>query len=256
MQNITNNHVWYERLDCPCSVIFNRELDYRHNLNGQVYYSRKLNVILNSIAKNCTSSIQSVGRSYGDFQLTSLYDPVITQNPVKPKSYTILRDPVERFISATNMLIDQHKSFGLALAVENFSALDYVKDMHLVPQINRVFQRPHLDTELLSYIDDYVVYKFKEFRTWTQLYQEYPYLRYVDMVDQKFFYMAPGHDPVREIFADLGIVLPDNLYTRHNDRSEQETQHVESLSAEMEKYVRNFYEPDYKLLQLVNFQNK
>ena len=248
---------WYERLNHPFSVVSNKELDYRLNLHGEVYYSRDLNVIINSIAKNCTSSIQSVGRSYGNFQIISMYDPVIAQNPVKPTAYTILRDPVERFISATNMLIGQHRWFGLKITAENFTNLDFVTDQHLMPQINRVFQRPHTDTDLLVLIEDRMLYEFKQIDTWTQLYQVYPYLKHVDTVNQKFYYMEPGHDPVREIFSDIGIALPDHVFTTHNNRHQmQEVQYVESLSTEMMQYVKNFYEPDYKLIELVNFKNK
>jgi hypothetical protein len=254
---ITNSVVWYERLDFPYSVVYDKDVDFLIHANGHVYYSRNLNIIINSIAKNCTSSIQSIGRDYGDFELTSLYDPIIAQNPNKPTVYTILRDPVERFISATNMLIDQLTSFGLKLTVENFTNLDFVKDMHLIPQINRVVQCPHTDIDVLVFVrGDYAVHEFRQYRKWTDLYHNYPYLKYVDTVDQKFYYMADGYDPVREIFADIGIVLPDNTNTHHNDRSGQEQQHVVSISTEIENYVKNFYEPDYKLIELVNFQNK
>lgn len=34
------------------------------------------------------------------------------------------------------------------------------------------------------------------------------------------------------------------------------TKYCDSLSSELEQYVKNFYEPDYKLIELVNFQNK
>lgn len=243
---------WYERLDFPFARTF--DVDGEVSTNSQVYYNPESNIILNKIAKNCTSSFEILGGYHG-YREVSIYCADIINSPVKPTVYTILRDPVDRFISAVNMLIDQYQSFGLSLKPENFMALDHVTDMHLIPQINRVMQVPHTD-DLLVFRDSHFFYQFKTLYTWGELYRDYPYLKYLDTLDQKFYYMGPGQDPILDIFDELGLTIPPQMPTKINARTDQPHQYCESISPELEQYVKNFYEPDYKLIELVNFQNK
>jgi hypothetical protein len=193
--------------------------------------------------------LEIISPSFG-FREMSLYDIQIRNSGRKPKVITILRDPVDRFVSATTMLIAQHKKLGLKLTPENFVALDYAIDMHLIPQTLGVIRNKHIP--LVSHVDFRYTYMFQDFDKWGDFFKIFDFTDGLETNMQDFYFMYPGVDVVRQVFDDIGISLSTDIETRINLMNYEPV----VLSDEMIAYVKQFYSVDYDLINTVNFKNK
>ena len=244
MQDLTT---WYEKVASP----YDATMGYDTTVyNTTVYYNPDLNIILNSIAKNCSSSMEVISPAFG-FVEVSLYSDLIRSSGVKPKVISVLRDPVERFRSAITMLIDQHRRLGLELTPENFVALDYAVDMHLLPQTLSVIRNKHVSIKRIPDNNRYT-YKYQDFDKWSDFFELFGFGEELEQEYQDFYYMYSGVDVITQIFNDIGIELTDSVYTKQNAADRP----LEELSAEMTDFVKNFYAVDYELIELVEFKNK
>lgn len=243
---ITKTSIWYEKVANPYDAFQEYE---NVAYNTAVYYNPDRNIILNSIAKNCSSSLELISPAFG-FREMSLYNIQIRSSASKPRVITILRDPVERYKSAVTMLIDQHRKLGLKLSPEQFTNLDYATDMHLIPQTLGVIRNKHIP--LVAHIDHKYTYNFQDFELWKDFFKIFDFRDGLETDMQDFYYMYNGVDVVRQVFNDIGIQLPEDLETRIN----QSYLETVTLSPEMSAYVKQFYEVDYELIKTVNFKNK
>lgn len=245
-------NVWYEKLASP----FAKRFDGDGQIDTQItiYYNADRNIILNKICKNGTSSIEAFAPIAG-FTEVSLYSADLLFCPKKPQVITILRDPVERYISAVNMYVDQLRSMGLKLTIENFTNLEYVTDMHFRPQVGDVLCN-WVDEDVLI-VDGSIVYNGIPYERWSEFMAVYPYVKHIEHNQQKFYLMESHTDVIRDIITDWDLPVPPNQTTRHNECPEDLAVYSkDNISSEQLEYVQNFYKPDYQLLDLVKFENK
>ena len=245
-------NVWYEKLASP----FAKRFDGDGQIDTQVtiYYNSERNIILNKICKNGSSSIEFIGHLAG-FQEVSLYSADLLFCTEKPLVITILRDPVDRYISAVNMYVDQLRTMGLKLKMENFTNLEYVTDMHFRPQIGDVLCN-WVDEDVMI-VDGCIVYNGFQYEKWSDFMEVYPYVDHIEHEQQKFYLMESHTDVVRDIIRDFDFPVPPNVSSWFNECPDHLAVYNRgNMDPELLEYVQNFYKPDYELLNLVKFENK
>lgn len=225
-----------------------------HNCWPLVLYSPSLNVVISTISKNASCAIELWAKSY-DFQTLGFQDQdLISISEKPPKFITVLRDPVERAISAIHMLQLQHKRFGLEVTWGNYRCLEYAYEPHLSPQSAFIPTKP-LDIEsnidCSSLWDHTVPNKYP--RGWTDVLEEYDTIsRITD--DNIFFYAHEDQDVTIPMTKYLNLphrktFIKQNAFERYGESKPR-------VFEDYKDYLKKVYEYDYKLIDSVKFVNK
>lgn len=244
MQNLVKQTEWF------------RYLAKVHNFWPIVLYSKSLNVVISTICKNGSCAIENWAAKDTDFQLVeSTNNADIFSSTACPIVISVIRDPVERAISAINMLQIQHRSFGLSVTWENYTNIEYTNDMHLMPQSAQIPTESSLDNITL---EDLMMWDYthpsKYFRGWEDVLQEYQPISRLTDINKFFFIREGGHDITKDIAAYLN--LPHSEEYSGSNNAETYTKKKPQVSDEYRGYLRKIYAHDYKLIDAVTFINK
>jgi hypothetical protein len=220
-----------------------------------VLYSPSLNVVISAILKNGTSALETWAKLY-DFETISYKNKSkIIEGNSCPELITILRDPVERAISAIHMLQTHQRRFGLNVSWENYTNIHLAYEPHIMPQSCYVPVLPNSnDKELGNYTrmwDDKMHNPYT--KGWTDFLNKYDVIgRLTDK--NKFFYIDEGEDITVAIVKYLNQP-PCSSFSKHNSY-EYYGPTKPKISEEYRKYLEEAYQYDYKLINSVKFINK
>jgi len=225
-----------------------------------VFYSPQRNVLINTICKNASSSIEGTVR---DYEPMSDFHPVLFNEQQEiwiaeecPTVITVLRDPVSRLKSAIGMLRGQLRSFGLRVDETNFTNLEFTTDLHLVPQSAQVpteSECEHLTLEDLNFNDQYYPSRFKN--GWIGALEEYDICSRYGR-EHKWFWLSESecYNVVQDILEFLGIADENYIACKANTIVERGETYPE-FSDDYIRYVKTIYKSDYDLINIVNFVN-
>lgn len=226
-----------------------------------VFYSPQRNVLINTICKNASSSIEGTVRDYGPL---ADFHPVMFNQQQEiwiakecPTVITVLRDPVARLKSAIAMLRGQLKSFGLKVDETNFTNLEFTTDLHLVPQSAQVPTESACDNltlEDLNFNDQYFPSRFKN--GWIGALEEYDICsRYGK--EHKWFWLSEldCYNVMQDILEYLGDMPSEGYQASRSNTIEERGDKYPEFSNEYMQYVKKVYKSDYDLISTVRFVN-
>lgn len=225
-----------------------------HNFWPLVLYSPSLNVVISTISKNASCAIESWTKLY-DFQVIGSQDQYLISTLEKsPKFITVLRDPVERALSAIHMLQLQHKRFGLKVTWGNYRWLEYAYEPHLSPQ-SALIPTKSLDIEsnieCSSLWDHNVPNNYP--RGWTDVLEEYDTIGRITS-DNIFFYAFENKDVTIPITKYLNLPYRKTFIKQNSFERYGESKPI--FLEDYKDYLKKVYKYDYKLIDSVKFLNK
>lgn len=212
-----------------------------------VFYSPSLNVAISTIMKNGSVAIEAWAKLY-DFECINMQDQHLIFNSEKtPTFITVLRDPVERAISAIHMLQVQYKNFGLKITWDNFRCLEYAYDPHLFPQ-SAVIPTKSKDNQVSINCRDL----HDQGISWSDVLREYDTISRITN-DNVFFYAFENQDVLEPITKYLNLpykcsFIGNNSFTKYGESKT-------TVSEDYRHYLKKVYEYDYKLIDSVKFVN-
>lgn len=218
-----------------------------------VFYSATLNVVISTIFKNGTSAFEAWAETT-DFEIISYENKnKISEAKTCPKFITVLRDPIERTISAIHMLQLQHRRFGLNVTWENYTNLQYVFEPHLMPQSAFIPTKPIVNTKDVDYSILWdTMLPHNDVRTWNDVLHDYDLIK--RLTEQNiFFYAHEGKDIIRPISKYLNIPYHRSFIGQNSFDNYGATK--PKVSNAYIEYLKEVYDYDYKLIDSVKFIN-
>ncbi len=230
-------------------------LDETSNNWPIIAYSKSLNIVISGIYKNATSTIEQWTTKNLDFRIIPYESKhEILEASTSTVFISILRDPIERAISAIHMNQWNYKRLCLDVDYKSFSKIEIGYEPHMMPQaafIPTSYRPIDNQIDFSNMWDSQLPTKFP--KNWTEVLESFDIIgRLKD--NNKFFFMYEGKDIMSDINNYLNIKLSqswlgNNPSTNYGDIKPE-------LSEEYKTYLYKVYQYDYRLINSVKFINE
>lgn len=219
-----------------------------------VFYSSSLNTVISCIFKNGSSALETWTKQISDFEIISYQDKSkIFDTKICPNFITVLRDPVERAISAIHMLQLQQRRFGLHVTYENYTNIQVAYEPHIMPQSCFIPTLANSDEEKYDFSRLWDILWTNKYKNWTDALSEYDVLG--RLTDQNiFFYAYEGQDIIYPLTEYLNLPYIQSFLGQNS--SERYGKSKPKVSDKYRDYLKEVYAYDYKLIDSVKFVNK